>query len=153
MGKYRPYNKPDNDLLHIDINSNHSLNIIKNLPNSISKRIKKLSSDEHVFNSTKDLYNNALENSGYKQNIKFQHNVFVKVQKRKSKRGRQIKWFFPPYSCSIATDIGKKFFLLLGKHFPKRHKFYKFFSRNNVKVSYSSMPNISSIIKSHNKKV
>ena len=37
----------------------------------------KLAPDEHVFNSTKDLYNNALENNGYKQNIKFQHNVFV----------------------------------------------------------------------------
>ena len=33
------------------------------------------------------------------------------------------------------------------------HKFYKIFNRNSVKVSYSSMPNISSIIKSHNKKL
>ena len=106
-----------------------------------------LSSDEHVFNSIKDLYKNALEN------IKFRHNVFVKAQKRKSNRGRKIIWFNPPYSYSVATDIGKKFFLLQDKHFPKTHKFYKIFYRNNVKVSYSSMPNISSILKSHNKKV
>ena len=54
--------------------------ITKNLPHSISKRINKLSSDEHVFNKTKDPYNNALKNSGYKKNIKFQHSVFVEAQ-------------------------------------------------------------------------
>ena len=47
----------------------------------------------------------------------------------------------------------KDFFLLLDKNLPKTHKFYKIFNWNDVKVSYSSMPNISSIIKSHNKKV
>ena len=41
------------------------------------------------------------------------------------------------------------FFLLLDKHFPKTHKLYKIFNQ----VSYSSMPNTSSIINSHNKKV
>ena len=152
-GKYQTYNKPDNDPLYIDVNSIHPPNISKNLPNSLSKRKNKLSSNEHVFNSTKGLYNNVLKNSGYKQNIKFQHNVFVEAQKRKSNRGRKIIWFNPPYRCSVATDIGKKFFLLLDNYFPKTHIFYKIFNRNNVKVSYSLMPDISSIIKSHNKKV
>ena len=152
-GKYQPCNKPDNQPLYNDVNSNHPPNITKNLPESISKRINKLSPDEHVFNSTKDLYNNALKNRGYKQDIKFQHNVSVEAQKGKNNRGRKIIWFNPPYSCSVATDIGKKFFLLLDKHFPKTHKFYKIFKRNNARVSYSSKPNISSIIKSHNKKV
>ena len=54
-GKCQPYNKPDNDPLYIDVNSNHPPNITKNLPDSISKRISKLSSDEHVLNSTKDV--------------------------------------------------------------------------------------------------
>ena len=54
-GKCQPYNKPDNDPLYIDFNSNHPPNITKNLPDSISKRINKLSSDEHVLNSTKDV--------------------------------------------------------------------------------------------------
>ena len=119
----KPCNKLDNDLLYIDVNSNHPPNITKNLPDSISKRINKLSSDEHVFNSTKGLYNNALKNSGYKQNIKFQHNISVEAQKRKSNRGCKIIWFNPPYNCSVATDIGQNFFLLLDKHFPKTHKF------------------------------
>ena len=88
-----------------------------------------------------------MKNSGYKQNIKFQRNVFIEAQKRKSNRGRKIIWFNPRYS-SVATGIGKKFFLLLDKHFPKPHKFYKIFNQNNVKVSCSSMPNISNKIRS-----
>ena len=80
-GKYQPYNKQCNDALYITVNSNHPPMITKNLPDSISKRINKLPSDKHVFNSTKDLYNNALKNSGYKQNVRLQDNVFVEVQK------------------------------------------------------------------------
>ena len=127
-GKYQPHNKPDNDPLYIDVNSNHPENITKNLANRMLKRINKLSSDEHVFNSISVLYNNALNNSGYKQNMKFQYNVSDKVQKRKSNRGHRIIWFNPPYICSMVTDIGKKFFLLLNKHFSNMHKFYKIFN-------------------------
>ena len=46
-----------------------------------------------------------------------------------------------------------KIFLLLNKNYPKTRKFYKIFSQNNVKVSYNSMSNIFSIIKSHNKNI
>ena len=42
---------------------------------------------------------------------------------------------------------------IVGRHFPKFHKLYKIFNRNNVKISYSSLPNFSSIINSHNKKI
>ena len=36
-GKYKPYNKSDNNPLYISILSNHPLNIIKNLPDNISR--------------------------------------------------------------------------------------------------------------------
>ena len=153
-GKYQLYSKPGNGPLCIDVNSNRSPNITKTLLDTISsKRINKLSSDEHVFNSTKGLCNNALKNTGYKENIKFQHNVLVEAQKRKNNRGRKIIWFNLPYSCNVPNDIRKKFFLLLDKYFPKTHKFYKISNRNNVKISYSSLQNISSIIKSHHKQI
>ena len=64
-GKYQPYNKPDNNPLYINILSNHPPNIIKNLPDNISKRINTLSADETTFNKFKDLYNNALAESGF----------------------------------------------------------------------------------------
>ena len=52
--------------------SNHPPNIIKNLPENISKRINTLSADETTFNKSKDLYNNALAESGFKCRITFQ---------------------------------------------------------------------------------
>ena len=62
-GKYESYNKPDNKPLYINVNSNHPPNIIKNLPESISRRINKLSSDKTVFNNSKELLNNTLSNT------------------------------------------------------------------------------------------
>ena len=152
-GKYEPYNKPDKKPLYINVKSNHPPNIIKNLPESISRRINKLSSDKTVFNNSKELFNNALFNSGFDHKIKFQPLTESKDLSRDKNRGRKIVWFNPPYSCNVATNIGKKFLLLLDKHFPKPHKLSKVFNRNNVKVSYSSMPNFASIINSHNKKI
>ena len=65
-GKYKPYNKPGNMSLYINVTSNHPSNVIKNLPESISRRIIKLSSEKSVFDSSKYLYNNALSSSGFK---------------------------------------------------------------------------------------
>ena len=48
-GKYKPYNKPGNIPLYINVKSNHPPNIIKNLPENISRRINKLSSDKSIF--------------------------------------------------------------------------------------------------------
>ena len=42
---------------------------------------------------------------------------------------------------------------MLDKHFPKSNILHKIFNRNSVKVSYCCTENLSSIIKSHNKKV
>ena len=54
-GKYKPYNKPGSVPLYIKVKSNHPLSIIKNLPESISRRINKLSSYKSVFDKSKDI--------------------------------------------------------------------------------------------------
>ena len=54
-GKYKPYNKPGSVPLYINVKSNHPLSIIKNLPESISRRINKLSSYKSVFDKSKDI--------------------------------------------------------------------------------------------------
>ena len=153
-GKYQPYNKPDNNPLYINILSNHPPNIIKNLPENISKRINTLSADETTFNKSKDLYNNALAESGFKYKITFQkqENTSTTTNNTK-KRKRKIIWFNPPFSLNVSTNIGKKFFNLLGNHFPKTYQLQKLFNRNNVKVSYSSLPNFKSVINGHNKNI
>ena len=42
---------------------------------------------------------------------------------------------------------------MIKKHFPKDHKLHKIFNTNTIKLSYSCMPNMSSVIKQHNQKV
>ena len=49
--------------------------------------------------------------------------------------------------------IGKAFFNLINKHFPTHHKLHKICNKFNVKLSYSCMPNMMSIINNHNKKL
>jgi hypothetical protein len=39
---------------------------------------------------------------------------------------------------------------LIDKHFPLQHKLHKIFNRNTLKVSYSCMNNVKSIITKHN---
>ena len=59
----------------------------------------------------------------------------------------------PPHSSNVSTNIVKSFLTILDRHFPKLNKLYKTFNRNNVKTSYSSMPNFACIIFSHNEKI
>ena len=47
----------------------------------------------------------------------------------------------------------KKFFSLMGKHIPKAHKLHKSFNSNNVKVSFSFLPNIESLINGHSENI
>ena len=49
--------------------------------------------------------------------------------------------------------MGKTFLQLLSKHFPKDHEMHKIFNKNNVKISYSCMNNIISILSTHNKNI
>ena len=86
----------------------------------ISKRISEISCDKQEFEKAKDVYNEALEKSGYNQKLKYQ-NQHVNRSSRKSK----IIWFNPPYSKHVKTNIGKIFLKLISKHFPKQHKYYK----------------------------
>ena len=58
--------------------------------------------------------------------------------------------FNPPYNVNVKTNIGKLFLRLIDKHFPRHHKYRKLFNRNNIKISYSCMPNMASIIRNHN---
>ena len=60
-GTYQPYRKPNDNLMYININSNHPPSIKKQIPKYISKRISKLSSNEEIFNSSIRTYGDALQ--------------------------------------------------------------------------------------------
>ena len=69
---------------------------------------------------------------------------------RNRKRNRKVVWYNPPFSSHVKTDVGKKFLQLLDTHFPPGHRYAGLFNRSKVKVSYSCMPNMETVIKSHN---
>ena len=57
----------------------------------------------------------------------------------------------PPYSNNVETNVGKCFLSLIDQHFPKSNPLHKIFNRNTLKLSYSCMNNIKTIISNHNK--
>ena len=50
--------------------------------------------------------------------------------------------FNSPYSKIVLTKVGNQFLKLNNSLIPRHHKFYKLFTKNNAKVSYSCMPNM-----------
>ena len=139
-GRYQPYKKPNDTPTYININSNHRPNIIKALPDNISKRISNISFDKATFSNATPFYN-GISASGYKESLTYQKDLPPSNKVRQ----RKIIWFTPPYSLNLETNIGKTFLKLIDKHFPKTNRFHKIFNRNNVKVSYSCLPNLANI--------
>ena len=114
----------------------------------ISDRISDLSSNEDIFNAVAPLYNSALRNSGFNENIKF-----TKDRPRRRNRKRKIMFYNPPFHESISTPIGKSFLELIDKWFPEETEINRIFNKQNLKISYSNMPNVDRILKANNKKL
>ena len=154
--EYKPYMKPNNTPLYVHKDSNHPPNIIKNIPENINRRISTLSSNETIFNQAAPPYQEALDRSGYKYKLKYDASQKTTITEDAKKnvirsRKRNITWFNPPYSQSVAVNIGKQFLNLLDNCFPPSHQLHKLLNRNTVKISYSCTPNVKQIISAHNK--
>ena len=147
-GKYSPYRKPNDTPLYINKSSNHPPNIINQLPKMVQKRLSDLSSDSQEFDKAKDVYNNALQSSGFSE-VTFSRSTTTSSRKRK----RNIIWFNPPFNQAVQTNIGREFTRLIEKHFPPHHKYRKIFNKSNLRLSYSCMPNVKTVISSHNKRI
>ena len=152
-GTYKPFTKPNNEITYVHKESNHPPNILRQIPISIELRLSALSSNEKIFNESITPYKEALQKSGYAHNFSYNPPNNNNENKTNRNRKRNIIWFNPPYSSNVINKVGKFFLNLLSKHFPPRSKLYKLFNRNNVKVSYSCMPNMKSIINAHNRQI
>ena len=107
-GKYQPYNKSDNNPLCMNILSNHLSNIIKNLPENISKRINTLSADETKFNKSKDLYNNASAESGFKYKITFQKQQNTSTITNNTKKEKERLYSLTHHLVSMFQQMSVK---------------------------------------------
>ncbi len=149
-GHFQPYRKPNAEILCIDNMSNHPEYIKKELPNMIEKRLSSLSSDENTFNAAVQPYNAALEDKGYKRKLKFNSEVGRKAKNRPRKN---IIFYNPPFCSSVVDNIGAKSLRIVRKHFGRDNPFHKVLNKNTMKLLYSCMGNIKTIISAHNRKV
>ena len=150
---YQPYTKPNDRITYVNSNSNHPRNILKALPDNISLMINKLYSTENIFNNTKGTYDAALSESGYETKLKYRPELKQPNETNRRNRARKVIWFNPPYSMNVVTNVAKRFLGLICKHFPQQHRLHKIFNKNNMKVSYSCLPNMNNIINAHNKRI
>ena len=150
---YRPFRKDNRKIQYINAESNHPQSI-QQLPNMISKRISNLSCSKEVFEKESPVYNDALRTAGYSTNVQFNDPSIPSDSsvKKKRRRTRNIIWFNPPYNGNVKTNLGSKFLALINKHFGNT-ELKKYFNRSTIKLSYSCMPNMESIISSHNRKL
>ena len=56
-------------------------------------------------------------------------------------------------NANVSTNIGRRFLAIIDECFPQNHPLRKICYRNTLKLSCSCMPNIASIISSHNKTI
>ena len=102
--------------------------IIKQLPNSISERLSKHSSNQEIFKTTKIEYEDPLKKSGYNVDLKYTNS---KLEKTKTQK-RNIIRFNPTFSKSISTNVAKIFPHLVTKHFPRSHTLHKIAENENA---------------------
>ena len=148
---YKPYKKPNSELLYVNKQSNHPSTVLKHIPNSVNQRLNRISSNKTLFEESKAEYERALKTSGYNETLDYVDKSNENNNKRKRKRN--IVWYNPPFNKSLKTDFGRKFLHLLDKHFPRDHILHKIINRNNVKLSYSTTKNMKRVIQSHNSKI
>ena len=142
--------KPNDCPTYIHKSSNHPPTIIKNIPESVNKRLCDISANEEVFNGAIPPYQAALKKSGYDYRMKY---IPPTSSSKKRSRGRKITWFNPPYSLNVATNVGAKFLKIVDHCFPTNHPLHKIMNRNTLKISYRCMPNMSQNLAKHNAKV
>ena len=128
-------------------NLNPPLSIL-NIPESINKRLSEISSDKECFDNAIGIYQEALNKSGYKYDLKYRESDQDTPSTHKN-WPRNIIWYNPPYSKNVETNIWKRFLSLIDQI--RSDPLHKIFNQNPSKLSYSCMPNIKTIISNHNK--
>ena len=154
---HKPYRKPNDHPLYINVNSNHPPSVTKQIPLGINKRLASISSNADEFYKAAPDYQKALDESGYKHKLRMPEpdnpapsSANGNVSSRKK---RDILYYTPPFNRALKTKLGRIFLNLVRKHFPAHHKLHPILNKNTLKLAYSCTANIKKIIQSHNKKV
>ena len=80
--------RPNNTPLYVHKQSNHPPNIIKNIPESINRRLSNISSNEKILKKAIPPYQDALKKSGYDYKLEYKPTI---NQNNKPKNNRKKK--------------------------------------------------------------
>ena len=69
---YKPFRKPNDTPSYIHVQSNHSPNVLRELPKMVNSRLCGISSNEKVFNEAAPAYQAALKKSGYSHKLEYE---------------------------------------------------------------------------------
>ena len=152
---YKPYLKVNSEPVYVHVESNHPKKIKENIPKMINDRLCTLSSNEEMFKATKKPYEEALQKSGYKCDLKYEEkNIYEMNKKKRRNRHKRQHWFNPPHSDNLnRTNVGEKFINAVNEEFPENCPLYKIFNTNTIRLSYSNMPIMQMRVAMHNSKV
>ena len=153
---HRPFAKEGDRPSYVHCQSNHPPSELMNIGLGINKRLSMLSSNKGLFDQAAPTYQDALVRSKHDHQLAFKEEeepTLDRPSKTKRSRKREIIWWNPPFSINVKTNIGGKFLALIDKCFPKEGPMGKIFNRSNLKISYSTCPNMKQVISAHNKKV
>ena len=114
------------------------------------KRLSALSCNEEEFNKASPQYEEILQKSGYQEKLAY---IPPENHNTRRRRRRDILWYNPPFDKQVKTNVGKTFLNLINRHFPPNHRLRAILNRNTVKVSYSCMSNVDTVISSHNREI
>ena len=82
---YKPFSKTNAIPTYIHISSNHPASIVKQILNEINIRIKRLSFSKNIFNNQKHLYNETIQNGGYKNEPRY-----LEAKRHHSNKGNNL---------------------------------------------------------------
>ena len=149
---YKPFRKPNDTPSYIHVQSNHSPNVLRELPKMVNSRLCGISSNEKVFNEAAPAYQAALKKSGHSHKLEYE-----RPRPKNRRRKRVITWFNPPFNLACTVNLGREFLKLIDEHFPqnkpRKDKLEKIMNRHTIKLSYSGTQSMERIISSHNTKI
>ena len=148
---HRAFKKPNDHPVYVNSRSNHPPAVLKSLPKNINDRLSMLAHNKTVFEEDKIVYQNALNEAGYKFDLNYKEDKCPKNKTRN--RGRPVCWFNPPWSSHVKTPVGKMFLQLVDQYFPRTHPLHKYFNRNTLKMSYCTCKNLKSHLDAHNRAI
>ena len=105
-GSYKPFIKPNDHPLYVNVRSNHPRTITRNIPENVNKRLSALSSSKEMFDSVANIYQEALDKAGYTFKLKYDPKVVIKNKKSRNRKRHDVIYFNPPYSSNIQTNWG-----------------------------------------------